>query len=236
MTKLWILAAVIFALCLVLSEARAIKLTPSREAVDHPEVVLINGVSTAEHKGCSSSGVLIAPTLVLTAAHCVHGFDTFEVIAPYAKGQTRRRALTKTAHAHPRFQPGDIVDDLGVLVLKDPLDVGRKLPTLHDGDLYPLETRLLVVGRVRNGTVTPAQLFEAPLTLVNFPANTNLYGGFPQTVEKGDSGGPVYLAENHAKLVGIVSGILEHSRANVPTDAIVPISRKNREWILQYGP
>ncbi len=229
--------AVVFAVLLADPGAVfAIKATPSHEALDHPAAVLVNGLHSGTNKACSASGVLIAPTVVLTAAHCVHGFDTFEVIAPYGKKRLTQRAVTKVAHVHPRFHPGDIEDDLAVLMLKEPLQIGRDAPPLHDGNLLPLETKLVVVGRVKNGNVSPAQLFEAPVTLVSFPSNTNLYGGFPQTVEKGDSGGPVFLAGKNATLVGIVSGILEFSRGNVSTDTYVPISQKNREWLHQYIP
>lgn len=216
-------------------DAFAIKRSPAREAADHPAVVIVNTSAAKTRKACAHSGVLIAPTVVLTAAHCVRGFDIFEVTAPYAKGRPLR-AVTRTVHIHPAFEPGKIEDDLALLVLDEPLDVGAALPVFHTGNLFPIETPLQVVGRVKNGTIAATQLFEAPITLVGFPGNSNLYGGHPQTVEKGDSGGPIFLAGKDAKVVGIVSGILEFNRGNVPTDAYVPLSRKNRDWIHQHLP
>lgn len=223
---------VTFLLCV--GHAHAIKGTAVHEAVDHPEVVLVNSVAPEKQLACSHTGVLIAPTVVLTAAHCVQGFETFEVIAPYAKGRGPQRSAAKAAHVHPGFRPGLVEDDLAILMLKEPLDVGHALPPVHTGNLYPLETKLMVVGRVKNGMISPAQAFESPATLVSFPGNTNLYGGHPQTVEKGDSGGPVFLTGKEKKLVGIVSGILEFQRSNVPTDAYVPLSKHNRDWIQQF--
>jgi len=78
---------------------------------------------------------------------------------------------------------------------------------------------------------------RATVTLIPFPGNINIYGGHPQTVEAGDSGGPIYVTGSKDRiLVGIVSGNLGGTRANVSTDIFVPISEENVAWIRRQIP
>ncbi|MCS6851430.1 MAG: S1 family peptidase [Gemmataceae bacterium] len=215
-----------------LSNALALKHRPSREARAHPEAVLIAAVNAREKRRAGGSGALIAPDAVLTAAHVADGFDHLEVLAPYARGGPQRRKVQEV-RLHPGHRRGLFENDLAVLLLEGDIDLGRALPTLHDGDLYPINTPLVVVGRVDNGTVSDGKLFEAGVTLVAFPGNQNVYGGHPQTVEHGDSGGPVYVRDREGTIAGVVSGYLGFTRGHVPTDLLVPVSRQNRAWILQ---
>src|SRR5205823_6504871 len=95
-----------------------------------------------------------------------------------------------------------------------------------------LETKLVCVGRVANGRLSADRLYQAPATLSNFPSNLNLYGGFPAQTEPGDSGGPVYrVVRGERLLVALVLGRLGESRANVATDALLPLSQKNAAWV-----
>jgi hypothetical protein len=165
----------------------------------------------------------------------VEGFDTWEVTAPYAKsGQARAR--TKTAKIHPRHKLKTFDHDLAVLILDDAIAIDHEFPALWKGDLHPIGTKLVVVGRVDHGTVSRTKLFEAPVTLVQLLDNINLYGGHPQVGEEGDSGGPVFVPGKHPEIAAVVSGGIRFSRNNVPTDVYIPICRQNRPWILQQIP
>jgi hypothetical protein len=226
------LALILTALPPSLANVQAIKKRTTVEASDHPEVVVISARNSKTKETSRYSGVLIAPHAVLTAAHGVEGFDAWEVVAPYVRHGTGR-ATAKLARAHPQFKLNKPDHDLAVLILNHGIDIGRNCPTLHDGDLYPIETRLIVVGRVDNGNVSSTQLYKAQTTVVPFPGNTNVYGGHPQVVEEGDSGGPVFLANKEREIVGVVSGYLGLTRSNVRTDVYIPITSKNRPWILR---
>jgi secreted trypsin-like serine protease len=213
----------------------AIKRKPYKEANDHPEAVLIRSRNSKNQEEARGSGILLAPRVVLTAAHGVERYDRWEVTAPYAKNGPVQTA-SRTARIHPLYKVDPVANDLAVLLLDDDIDIDRTYPALHDGDLYPINTHLLVVGRVDNGALSRKQLFKTVVALVPFPGNTNLYGGHPQVVEEGDSGGPVYIAGKEQAVVALVSGNLQASRGNVPTDVYIPISRKNRGWILRQLP
>ena len=216
-------------------EALAIKQKKSQEVSDHPEVVLIAARNSRTRQGGLCSGALIAPHAVLTAAHGVASFDTLAVTAPYVKDGPVRSAV-KAVYVHPHAKDRPLENDLAVLILREPIRVGRKCPSLHAGDLFPLETKLLVVGRVDNGRVSQARLFRTGVTLVAYRGNTNVYGGHPQVVEEGDSGGPVFVQGKEQEIVAVVSGNIAASMSNVPTDVYTPISRRNRDWILRQIP
>jgi secreted trypsin-like serine protease len=213
--------------------ALAIKHNPIREATGHVEAVLVTAQNTRTHKTLHGAGVLIAPRAVLTAAHCAADFDSWIVIAPVAKS---RRVRVREARVHPKYQPGLKEQDLAILILEEPIDTRIPLPNLRGSDLLPIETKLTIVGRVANGKVSGDRLFQASVTLVADRSNANVYGGIPQVCEHGDSGGPVYVAGKPNEIVAVVGGVLEESRANVPTDIFVPITRASREWILRQAP
>jgi hypothetical protein len=228
-------AAILGLVCLALagleSTAIGIKRIPPVEASDYPEAVHITARHSVTGAKGKCSGVLIAPALVLTAAHSVRGFDTWEVHAPYVKAQVKS-ASVKSARVHPESRRDPLSNDIAVLVLDRAIPLEGGYPKLFDGDLLPLDSRVLVVGRVSNGVIAEDRFFKAPSSVVAFPANTNVYGGHPQIVEEGDSGGPVYLPNGEHVVVGIVSGHLSASRANVRTDGFAPIHRGNRQWLL----
>ncbi len=214
------------------ASAPAIKHQPPREASGHPEVVLITAKSGKGGRTGYCCGVLLGPTIVLSAAHGVTGYERWEVVAPYAKGGAAHVA-GKAVRAHPDYRPGQSEHDLAVLLLDQTIAIDSDFPTLPGEKLLPLDTPLLVVGRTLKGKPSDRQLFEAATTLVAIRGENNLYGGNPQVAEPGDSGGPIYLARRHGTLAALVEGALEASRANVPTDIYIPLGGKNRAWILR---
>jgi len=217
------------------AEAWAIKQRPPREAATHPEAVLIMAKDSQHSRTCVSCGVLLAPTVVLTVAHGVSGFETWQVKAPYARRETDQ-AAGKMLRVHPDYKPGNAEADLAILILDRPIQIEGDWPSLPGADLYPLETPLAIVGRVAEGKISTEHLFEASSTLVAVRGDTNIYGGHPSLCELGDSGGPVYLARHEHQLVGLLCGSLGFSRANVPTDIYVPLGGRNKDWIASQLP
>lgn len=219
---------------IVVSAALGIKDTPSRpsvEAVKHPEAVLITclGANGQEAQGC---GALIAPRVVLTAGHCLEGFEEWVVTAPYAKGGPVIRR-SKSARIYPP-QPTrayEYENDLGVLILEREIELGQDYPKLYEGNRLPLQTRLRVVGRVKNGTVSTSKMYLAQVELMAIPDNLNALAGHPEVTEPGDSGGPVYAARNEKEIVGLVRGRMNGNRFYRTRDVYVLLDPAKRAWI-----
>jgi len=164
----------------------------------------------------STCGVLIAPRTVLTVAHGVYGSKNAEKVVVC---DIPAKAVT----IHPKYKPGDFENDLAIVLLSNDIPntaSNGTFPALHEGSLLPIGTPLRI--RYRAG--------ERRATLTSIRTNLDLYGGFPSTCTHGDSGAPVY-SQDKKKIVALVAGYLEWSRANVATDVLVPISGRDKAWI-----
>ena len=78
------------------------------------------------------TGTLLSPTVVLTAAHCtdgtslVYAYFRIEVPGDFRENPT---GVTGTPHTSPSYNPNTLSNDVGVVVLDDPVQLAR-YPTL----------------------------------------------------------------------------------------------------------
>ncbi|MBN4059213.1 trypsin-like serine protease [Endomicrobium sp. AH-315-J14] len=151
------------------------------------------------------SGTVIAPKVVLTAGHCIYGFNAWTVTVPYADNQSSRTTRYELLDwATPPETPRPDMHDVGVLLLDDPI-VLETYPTLIDEPLRN-KTKIRYIGRVRNGVTSTTDLYIGDPMKARHGKDV----GWPFTYrsdtdsEKGDSGGPVIV---HGKDVTIVAGI-----------------------------
>ncbi len=174
-------------------------------ATEYPEsVLLLMKIGGTPRSLCSGS--LIAPNVVITAGHCVHGFDSWTVTAPFANGQT---SVTTKATTFDWSSGADNVDpnthDVALVLLDTPINVAS-YPTIASAPLAD-GSKVVNVGRINNGQLSNTALYKSkPL-----PVTSASSAGYPfdyqasEVIEHGDSGGPVFAPGTHT-LVAVNSG------------------------------
>ncbi len=173
-------------------------------ATGYPEAVLVD---MAENGQLSSicSGAMIRPRVVLTAGHCVHGYDGFLVKAPFV-GVT---AQATSAAVLDWNSDGQLVDptqhDVALILLDRDIPL-TTYPTLATQRLA-WGSQVRNVGRIDDGEASWSSLFIGAAVTVQDGRNA----GFPldyvtaEKIQSGDSGGPVFAAGTH-QIVAVNSG------------------------------
>jgi secreted trypsin-like serine protease len=178
-------------------------------------------VTVVGSRGNFCSGTLIAPDVVLTAAHCVPANATMKVVAYDAQRQPTLLDVRRVA-PHPQFNARGIANhrasaDVALLQLAAPM-AGKSLATLGD-PRAPIATsaRFTVagIGVTRRGDGKSGGIARAAtliatgrpgtlqIRLVD-PATNNTREGLGACT--GDSGGPAFEEQNgRAVVVGVIS-------------------------------
>lgn len=154
------------------------------------------------------TGTLVAPRVVVTAAHCV-GAAAAVFFGATAGGAGVYRTISDHA-AHPHYAGQDFAHDVGVVLLDEPAPPSavpspmRRTP-LHLGEVG---TRLRIVGYGRSGGEDARggrkRQGRAELGAISGPAIDVLPRPSQSCV--GDSGGPVFMRQQGSEvLVGIAS-------------------------------
>jgi hypothetical protein len=158
------------------------------------------------------SGVLVGPSCILTAAHCVDGLVPLEdlyFVFDFVEKASKRRKRTQT---RTEFDPGDVYEGKRILeedatlpadwaVIQLKLPVQRRQPVqIHQGGPITTETEVYVIGhplglsRKRAGGARVRD-DSSPET---FTANLDVFGG--------NSGSPIFSTETQQLLGVVVDG------------------------------
>ena len=190
-------------------------------AIHYPEAVLVDLLQNGQVVA-ACSGTLIAPNVVLTAGHCVHGFDGWQVIAPYASGQTAQSSKGQT---HDWTDDSGVVNpsmhDLGLVFLSSPITIAS-YPLLATAPLVD-GSQVINIGRIDNGQFSTTDLYQSkPISVTNAASE-----GFPydyianDVIEPGDSGGPDMAVGTHT-IVAVNSGAGGGTEVLARVDLLVP--------------
>jgi secreted trypsin-like serine protease len=187
-------------------------------ATDHPEAVTVDAYQAGTLEAYCS-GSLVAPYVVLTAGHCVDGFDAWQIRAPYAgangaSAESSKGLMLDWAGNGDTLTP--TAHDVALIVLSTPVTLAA-YPVLATTPV-PDGTPVTNVGRVQDGTLSSTALYESmPLRVYGATS----YGWAldyitMDAVQSGDSGGPDYWSgPSGPVLVSINSGATKSNNYEV---------------------
>lgn len=219
--------------------------TPSTEGVGRNVVTIVGS------RGNFCSGTMIAPTIVLTAAHCVQPDATYKVVEYDARRTPQLRDVSEIA-THPQFNLKIMLAhrataDVALLRLASPIAAAREPPSVGTprspieagGPFTVAGIGVTVRGDGKSGgTVRAAKLIATgrpgtlQIRLVD-PIGEGKSEGLGACT--GDSGGPVFEdQQGRAILVGIVSWSTgpNGSAGCGGMTGVTPLSLY-RDWIAQ---
>ncbi len=201
------------------------------------------------------SGTLVAPTVVVTAAHCIKSGNPSNVRVVHghavpSQAPASERRMVSSAVPHPDYAPFAPTDayglgplhDIGVLVLEEAIPNAVVAPILPidsvDAILTP-NRPMHIVGFGINDTQTQAsgELYKA-LTPHIRHVPTELLGGRPGEPDAcfGDSGGPAYVVnDNTLWLVGATSRAWEHASEPCGHATVYTLVSYYAKWISSVG-
>jgi hypothetical protein len=156
------------------------------------------------------TATLVAPRVLLTAAHCL---PDGALPAAYFGESPQSGAATVALLAavrHPGFDPTTLTNDLAMALLAEASPAGATPWPLPSAPLGPgsigIPLRLVGFGRTGPDDTTPAQKRQGTTTVASLTADQLTFGPSPSQTCTGDSGGPAFATLGGVEvIVGVTS-------------------------------
>jgi hypothetical protein len=165
-----------------------------------------DGLSTevaalADASGVFCTAVLVAPTVALTAGHCLSQDGATLLVGPTDRMVAGPPVVA--VRRHPRFDGGSAGDDLGVLALAAPVDVA---PVGLARAMPPIGAEVVIAGFGRpDGSGRPGLRRAGRARIKSVDTATIDLEPDPATACYGDSGGAVFDGGARRALIGVIS-------------------------------
>jgi V8-like Glu-specific endopeptidase len=194
-------------------------------ATEFPEAVLVNIQRFGQTiMGCS--GTVIAPSVVLTAGHCVADGNGWEITAPYASGQKSHgssKAVYDWTQSNDQVSPDQ--HDVGLVFLDSPISLSS-YPTIA-GEPLADQAEVITLGRVKTGQLSKLAMYRSKPVKVTSGDSYGFEFDYAATIviEHGDSGGPSFSMGTHT-IVSVNSTGDDTTMLNARVDLL-------KDWIAK---
>ena len=162
---------------------------------DEAVVALVERPMCSDEFTVACSGTLVAPQIVLTAAHCVPFGATREVHVGSSVGAGDFVAVVD-AIRHPAFDDATHAFDLAIVRLAEPVEVAPVAlpPATLDASFAGASARVVGFGVEAAGAIADGKRRSGTMTIETVDERTFTATPTPSNTCGGDSGGPVFVA------------------------------------------
>ena len=201
---------------------------------DRSSVVLLNMRTAQGNPTGACTGTVVAPRVVLTAAHCLD--EGVSVVRVWVGSGPEIVAQSFVSYPNYSFNvPG--VYDVGVVIMAEDLP-RTPISILTSRDARLGETAILAGwGRDENAATATLRAGSTTISSVTADALQTVYAPPSSSVCQGDSGGPILLSEGGAWVIGGITSATSATVCNTGTNFYQAVRHPSvRNFILQHVP